>query len=128
MSKIVSCVDVYCIPTGRYVTITFMKSKELYLKLAEYLKDLNQGCSECTIRRSPAICANDKKVLFYSTMFDKVVFLLEKDLPEPPAGLIPFNPFKNKPPINGWYVLTDSRFSAQSKEYARRALDYALSK
>lgn len=84
-------------------------------KLVTDFEDINFG----KMMSSPAITVNKKVFAFYYK--ENMVFKLGKEFDLKPYDITDYellNPFKNKPPLAGWYVIAD--------EYAEKWENLAL--
>ncbi|WP_105616519.1 hypothetical protein [Vallitalea okinawensis] len=88
-------------------------------KLVTDIDDIAYG----KMMSSPAITFNKKVFAFYYK--EKMVFKLGKEFDFTPYTISDYellNPFKNKPPLAGWYVI-DAQYSEKWEELALLAYD-----
>ncbi|NAY91616.1 hypothetical protein GTQ34_06780 [Muricauda sp. JGD-17] len=96
---------------------------ERFLEIRKVMCAENPLVTEGKMMRSPAIKYNGSVFAFLSRQH-KMVFKLGKDYPDEVLGVprSPFNPFKTKKPLAGWYELG---FGHQEKwgAFAAKALE-----
>ena len=80
----------------------------------------HEGVFEGRMMRSPAITVHEKVFAFLSRK-GKMVFKLGDDFIPEDHDIRPFNPFKTKGPLRGWYEV-DLTTEGRWKEFAERSM------
>lgn len=94
----------------------------LFDRITDRLRRTQRGVTPGPMMSSPGLRLNGKVFAFFYN--DQMVFRLGKEFDPGAAGLRdwkPLNPFKNKPPLPGWYVIAYSE-QARWNDLADRAL------
>ena len=97
---------------ARAIRVPAGPGAELFEEITERLRRENRGVTPGPMMSSPGIRWNKKVFAFYYS--EQMVFRLGKEFDPPTAGIKnwkPLNPFKNKGPLPGWFVLPYSEKS-----------------
>ncbi len=76
--------------------------EEVFLAIRDEFIANHSDVRKGNMMRSPAISVDDKVFAFFSRS-KKMVFKLGDDYQPESGGIRPFNPFKNKGPLRGWF-------------------------
>jgi len=94
--------------------------EEAFMKIRSELVAALHNVKEGQMMRSPAIIVNDEVFAFFSRK-KKMVFKLRDSYIPTEETIRPFNPFKNKGPLRGWYEV-DFDLAGRWKEFSHQAL------
>lgn len=95
--------------------------ERVFARIIESETDVERG----VMMRDPALKSGGKVFTFYYSAKDAMCFRLGEDYDMSSAGISDFSylsPFKNKPPMRGWYVV-DSAQAESWDDLAKLALD-----
>ena len=96
-----------------------------YDQIVERLTGSLQGVTEGLMMREPALKYRDKVFAFYFQDKNAMTFKLGKNYHIESHGITDYeflSPFKNKPPMSGWYVVPD-QYADLWEELSRLALE-----
>ncbi len=104
--------------------MTISKSEKQYQKIAELFVSSETDVEHGRMMSSPAITCNGKVFAFYYNKMDSICCKLGKEYDITGLGVKKYellNPFKNKPPMAGWYVVP-MEYKTKWEKLAKEAL------